>query len=459
MNSRLHRPLTSISSRRGYITPRRAPAANTRQVTELLDKHASSPPRPLNLSALLSFGRPLTPESLLASVSYALEEIPKRLATRVRSIEALPFIVGTNPYVSNILSSYKQSFLWFATYPTPKTIEENANFAEMLEELVEIHANDIPTMAKGFQECARYLSPEEINQFLDGAIRNRISVRLIAEQHVALSRAFQSQEKACNFGVVNTITSPAQMVRMCGSFVSELCEATLGASPSIVIDGYPDSTFAYVPVHLEYILTEILKNSFRATVENHSRQSPATRAQSLPPVMVTLSPPPRVTDSACRSSNSSGSNSNVSTLSNFYSIRVRDQGGGVSSSHISKIFSYAFTTAGRSADSDSNPDAYDYGDSGDGGGPYAAQHVGGIAAIAEGVGGGGAGQGNLFGEITGKGLQTGLGTIAGLGYGLPMSRLYAKYFGGSLDLVSLEGWGSDVFLKLRCLDEAGDSAI
>jgi len=227
---------------------------------------------------------------------------------------------------------------------------------------------------------------------------------------------------------------------MCGSFVSELCEATLGSSPSIVIDGFPESTFAYVPVHLEYILTEILKNSFRATVEAHKKKG---RETGLPPVMVTLSPPPKADKGGA-------------TLSNFYSIRVRDQGGGVPPSHIPKIFSYAFTTAGRNSDSD---DAHLHeNDSGDGGGPYAAQHVGGIAAIAESAGSG-PGQGNLFGEITGKGLQTGLGTIAGLGYGLPMSRLYAKYFGGSLELLTLEGWGSDVFLKLRCLDEAGDSAI
>lgn len=80
---------------RQYV--QRAPAPSPREVTELLGSYASSPHRPLNLSALLSFGRPLTPDSVLASVSYALEEIPKRLATRVQSLEALPFIVGTNP--------------------------------------------------------------------------------------------------------------------------------------------------------------------------------------------------------------------------------------------------------------------------------------------------------------------------------------------------------------------------
>ncbi|KAF5391736.1 hypothetical protein D9757_001648 [Collybiopsis confluens] len=403
---------------------RRAPPPSPRQATHLLARYASSPHRPLNLSALLSFGQPLTPDSVLASVAYALEEIPRRLATRVQSIESLPFIVGTNPYVASILAAHRDSFEWLATYVTPTSLEENADFAESLEDLVERHANDIPTLAKGFQESSKYMTNSQISQFLDGAIRSRISVRLIAEQHISLSRAIYDSSHP-HIGVVNSRLSPADMIRMCGSFVTELCDATLGGSPVINIEGDRDATFAYVPVHLEYILTEILKNAFRATVEHHSKKN---RGQnSLPPIAITLSGPP------------------PGPSPNYFSIRIRDQGGGVSPANISQIFSYAFTTAGRGASNDD----------GSGGGPYAAQHVGGSAAIGD----GGMGAGNLFGEITGKGLQTGLGTIAGLGYGLPMSRLYAKYFGGSLDLLSLEGWGCDVYLKLRCLEEAGDSEI
>jgi 26S proteasome regulatory subunit T1 len=153
---------------------------------------------------------------------------------------------------------------------------------------------------------------------------------------------------------------------------------------------------SYIPVHLEYILTEILKNSFRATMENHYKLHGTGSKEPIPPVLITISPA-HAPDASHRS---------------FLSLRIRDQGGGVPHSNMAKIFSYAFTTAGRGAEVEEDDG---------GGGPYAAQHVGGSAAI----GAGGTGEGNLFSEITGKGLQTGMGTIAGLGYGLPMSRLYA----------------------------------
>ena len=85
----------------------------------------------------------------------------------------------------------------------------------------------------------------------------------------------------------------------------------------------------------------------------------------------------------------------------------------MSPANIPHIFSYSFTTAGPADDVDEL-----------GGGPYAAQHVGGSAAI-DGMNGNSSSNPGLFGDIIGRGVQTGMGTIAGLGYGLPMSRLYA----------------------------------
>ncbi len=38
--------------------------------------------------------------------------------------------------------------------------------------------------------------------------------------------------------------------------------------------------------------------------------------------------------------------------------------------------------------------------------------------------------------------------MAGYGYGLPISRLYARYFGGDLQIISMEGYGNLTDLTL-----------
>jgi len=41
--------------------------------------------------------------------------------------------------------------------------------------------------------------------------------------------------------------------------------------------------------------------------------------------------------------------------------------------------------------------------------------------------------------------------IAGYGVGLSLSRLYAQYFGGDLKIMSVDGFGTDVYLHLSRL--------
>ena len=47
--------------------------------------------------------------------------------------------------------------------------------------------------------------------------------------------------------------------------------------------------------------------------------------------------------------------------------------------------------------------------------------------------------------------------MAGLGYGLPLSRLYARYFSGDITLNAMDGYGTRVNLYFRALPtEAGE---
>jgi len=89
-------------------------------------------------------------------------------------------------------------------------------------------------------------------------------------------------------------------------------------------------------------------------------------------------------------------------------IKVSDEGGGISRSNMKKIWSYLFTTADPS--------------------------------IQEGMVGGG--------NSVDHGIDA---PLAGLGYGLPISRSYCRYFGGDLSIMSMEGYGTDAFVYLARL--------
>ena len=90
-------------------------------------------------------------------------------------------------------------------------------------------------------------------------------------------------------------------------------------------------------------------------------------------------------------------------------IKISDEGGGIPRSGMPLIWSYMYTTA-------DNP---------------------------------------IFSE-EGESLAGTRVPMAGFGYGLPLSRLYARYFGGDLRLISMEGFGTDAYLHLCRLSDSDE---
>ncbi|CAM6010633.1 unnamed protein product [Sphagnum balticum] len=83
-------------------------------------------------------------------------------------------------------------------------------------------------------------------------------------------------------------------------------------------------------------------------------------------------------------------------------IKISDEGGGIPRSGLPKIWTYLYSTA-------KNP------------------------------------------VVLGRQDQETPNVMAGYGYGLPISRLYARYFGGDLQIISMEGYGTDAYLHLNRL--------
>lgn len=345
----------------------------------------------------------------------------------------------SNPHVSKIYNNYQHSLSTLLPYQQRQitTLDEENQFTEVLADLVHTHANTIPVLARGFLECKKYISPVDVTRFLDTHLRARIGTRLIAEQHLALHFASQpgndgvKESAPSNYiGVIDTALQPARIIKLCEDFVGEICELKYGVRPRLVIIGQPDASFAYIPVHLEYIMTELLKNAFRAVIEQGTEREPIeVTIASAPDVpgnhMHEILDKPPTTD-GCQSDSDVGigvntvngaadANESIKHLApspQSITIRVRDRGGGIPLDVLPHIWSYNYTTF-------SDTDAQD------------------------------SGNGNIdaLNTISASGGQ--LSSIAGLGYGLPLSRAYAEYFGGGISIQSLWGWGTDVYLTLQ----------
>lgn len=157
------------------------------------------------------------------------------------------------------------------------------------------------------------------------------------------------------------------------------------------INGHVAARFPFIPLPLDYVLPELLKNAMRATMESH-----LDTPYNVPDIVVTIA------------------NNDIDLV-----IRISDRGGGIPHDLLDKVTEYHFSTAEASAQ---DPRL---------GGPFR----------------------NLL-DLSNSGQA---GPMHGFGFGLPTSRAYAEYLGGSLCLQSLQGVGTDVYLRLRHIDGKGES--
>ncbi|KUJ17371.1 putative pyruvate dehydrogenase kinase [Mollisia scopiformis] len=422
-----HRPLQRYNS---------APTSYVRQFgnappwrpASTLDEWVGREARPISLRQLMVFGRSLTEARLISSANYVRTELPTRLAHRIRDMQTLPYVVVTNPHISQVYELYYKAFESLRRVREIKTLEDNESFCKKIAQTLQEHLTVIPKLAMGILECRDLMRPEDMDKFMNTILRSRISRRVIAEQHLALTETFNSPwhfpsttstlDPSTEFvGEVFLRCNAGEVVRRCGDAVTSLCAAAYGPTvslPTISLSGHTSATFPYILSHLEYIIGELLRNSIQAIVE---RQTP-----SPPPIEVT-----------------------VCEAAQHVIIRVSDQGGGIPRDVLPHIWSFSK-------------------------GPRSDQRLENLRGVPKmaatlqelrvsndlppGLSTSKKEAPKTEGE---KAHDSSLSTLSSrppnlrLGMGLPLSRVYAEYWAGSLELHSLEGYGVDAFLQISKL--------
>ncbi|KAH8591437.1 putative pyruvate dehydrogenase kinase [Bisporella sp. PMI_857] len=388
-----------------------------------LDEWVAREARPISLRQLMVFGRSLTENRLISSANYVRTELPTRLAHRIRDMQTLPYVVVTNPHISQVYELYYKAFETLRRVREIQSLEDNERFCKKISQTLQEHLTVIPKLAMGVLECRDLMKPEDMDKFMNTILRSRISRRVIAEQHLALTETFNSPWhfpdakplEAEFVGEVFLKCNAKEVVERIGKEVQALAAAAYGAStilPEIKLEGHLDATFPYILSHLEYIIGELLRNSIQAIVEKQAREGKAESKP--PPIEVTVCEAPQ-----------------------HVIIRVSDQGGGVPRDILPYL--WAFSKGPRSHQRLEN-----------------LHQVPKMAATLQEV---------RVGEFP-KGVITtphsplhdnSLSSLSSrppnlrLGMGLPLSRVYAEYWAGGLELHSLEGYGVDAFLQISKL--------
>ncbi|KAK6460868.1 mitochondrial branched-chain alpha-ketoacid dehydrogenase kinase-domain-containing protein [Scheffersomyces coipomensis] len=318
----------------------------------------------------------------------------------------------------------------------PKEVYDyNKSVFDALTKIKKRHDATVATMARGVIEWKEQnktvLVNADIQNFLDRFYMSRIGIRMLIGQHIALNQAQASPTKQristflngngqksssqsngaaaggynnkLNYvGVICTDCNVGDIAEDAIETAKYVCEDYYGLfeGPEIqLIMAKEDISFMYVPGHLIHMLFETLKNSLRASIEFHTPKLKAKMIQEDPTLKeesIDINdltfPPIKVI---------------ISEGIEDICIKISDEGGGIPRSEVPLIWTYLYTTVSETPELDSNQNSFK-------------------------------------------------APMAGFGYGLPISRLYAQYFGGDLKLISMDGYGTDVYLHLNRLSSSSE---
>lgn len=386
---------------------------------------AAREPTPLSLANMYRYASTDNPEQRLRNARFLYRELPVRIAQRAVDLFTLPHGLSKTDSVRGVVRVYVSHLRRLLASPEPSNAAEEKAFTELLESLV-LDRTSIPVAVASAvsnlkdhrREALDDRRLREMEEALYRFFAARVGLRFLVEHHVMSSpdrpsragRALLGEDVDYDndetdfLGCIRRDCDPVAEARAVADSVSRMCREELGDAPEIEIvaprrtDGRQRRrrrSFTYVPHHLRYMLAELLRNACRATVTHHLDSGAVP-----PPVRVV------VVDGA-----------------EDVTIKIADRGGGLPRSDVDRVWTFATVRCAnnkekRTKNAKNNNHNQESG-----------------AAAA-----------SFFKDgFTGTAIR---------GFGLPLSRIYARYFGGELTLKTMEGYGVDAYLHLPMLGEA-----
>lgn len=358
----------------------------------MLDRYSRYSPAPISIKHLLEHGKK---EDNLGSFHFLKKEIPTRLANMIMELKLLPDDLMKQRECSEILGDYITSFKDIVKYEARAGKEADlAAFTEAINIIRRRHLDTVPQMAmavvklSGSGNLSDGVS-DTIQYFLDRLYISRISIHMLISHFNALQGTSTTLT-----GMVGTIDQRCDVAAVANDAfdaAAVLCDGEYFDHPRLNFsseDVTDNNPETKEVVTATYVPAHLHHILFE--VFKNSMRAAMEHAERRQ-----IHDLPPIT---CR----------VFKTKTDITVKISDRGGGMPRRVRSKIFNYMYSTAPKVIIPN-------------GGGSYG----GGLAAAAL--------------------------PMHGLGYGLPLSRLYARYFMGDIKLASVDGYGTDTYIYLQRL--------
>lgn len=350
---------------------------------------------------------------------FCHDHLPVILAHFITALDTLPVGLNAMPSILSVRETLLQSFNKLVQCDIPVTDEQVQRFRRVLEEIEDAHAEKdlLQTMAFGILELKDNLSRHkkallalknsgerwahihvkdeeilpydelaEIQKPLDFCNQCMIAYNFLSRMWLNVD---EKEAGGGRVGMVDLNINLESVVRDAVNEAKQICNDHYGDCPAtefVVSTGTKTFRFPYMSTTIRYIVVELMKNAFRATVDAHMKRNSLgiVTCDDMPPVKVLI---------------------NLQEDNQHACIRISDEALGMTRRALEMAMAYSYTSVAKPAlelDSD--------------------------------------------GGVTKTEAPS---PLAGYGYGLPMSRIYARSFGGDIVLHSMEGYGTRAYYYIK----------
>src|SRR3954462_4528854 len=87
-------------------------------------------------------------------------------------MQTLPYVVVTNPHISQVYELYYKAFESLRRVREIKTLEDNEKFCKRIGQTLQEHLTVIPKLAMGVLECRDLMNPEDMDKFMNTILRS-----------------------------------------------------------------------------------------------------------------------------------------------------------------------------------------------------------------------------------------------------------------------------------------------